>query len=415
MGVSVVVVISDSSRVDLEWVLPLIDELMEGGGRVEVFDFTPMDRNDRSSYGMKSLRYVLGRWPRRYADLEPIPSVMARFLDRLRAKASVVARIGALYFSPKSPLERIVSLSKWRKRARAQALEKLFADCSGLFVGLRAEDWAGGTGEAELIEAARAHGVPVIGFPPVVDHEIPHRKLMACDIALANTQQQASAWRKISDVRVLAVTPPAFTARWLARLEAVQHALVGNWDASSNAKSALVILKNDNSIVWTGLDFHETARNMLVSLLDTGRHLLIKRHPRQSQEALQRLLGEIDPTRYTLVDGPLAYWAQRAGLVVSLFSGGILDCLAVGRVAILYWPMTASYMKKIRDGEVTDVYVRRGSDGVPITKYHNFCFEVTDPVFKMPPMTDMASRLAVFQEHYPAVENCAAIRKLIAC
>lgn len=412
---SAVVVISDSSRVDLDWILPLIDEIIVMGGSVEVFDFTPMDRNDRSSYGMRSLHHVLGHWPRRYADLEPIPSVMARFLDRLRAKAGVVAQIGALYFSPKSPLERIVSLSKWRKRARARALEHLFVNCTGLFVGLRAEDWADGTGEAELIEVARAHGVPVIGFPPVVDHEIPHRRLMTCDIALANTTQQAAAWEKVSDARVLAVGPPAFTKRWQARIEAVQHALLGNFDAPANAKLALVILKNDNSIVWTDLDFHKTASEMLAALLDAGMHLLIKRHPRQSPEALLRLLDPVDSTRYTLVDGPLAYWAQRADLVVSLFSGGILDCLAVGRVAILYWPMTASYMKKVRSGEVTDVYVRRDGDGTPITKYRDFCFEVTDPVFNLPLRADTASRLAAFRAHYPVAENCAAIHALIAC
>lgn len=412
----IVVALSDSSRVDLEWILPLIDELIEAGYRVEVFDFTPVDRDDRSSYGMRSLRHVLGRWPRRYADLEPIPSGLARFLDRLRANARVaVARIGALYFSPKSPLERIVPLSRWRKRTRVRALERLFVNCSGLFVGLRSEEWVGGTSEAELIEAARARGVPVIGYPPVVDHEIPHRKLMTCDIALANTPQQAAAWAKISSARIVSVTPPIFTQRWLTRLEAIQHAVLGNCDVPSGCKSALVILKNDNSIVWTGLDFHETASGMLAALLDEGMHLMIKPHPRQSPEALKRLLGPIDRTRYTLIDGPLAYWARRVDIVVSLFSGGILDCLAVGGVAVLYWPMTASYLEKIKRGEVTDVYIRNKDGGTPSTKYRDFCFEVTDPVFKLPPITDMASRLAAFRKHYPASENCRAIRELIAC
>ncbi|MBN4016351.1 hypothetical protein JYT88_00855 [Rhodospirillaceae bacterium AH-315-P19] len=408
----IVVALSDSSRVDLEWILPLIDELIETGKRVEVFDFTPVDRDDRLSYAMKYLHHVLKRWPRRYADMEPIPSAIARFLDRLRASPHIaVARIGALYFSPKS----LVVLSKWRARGRARALERCFRNCAGLFVGLRSEEWADGTGEAELIKAARAHGVPVIGFPPVADHEIPHQQLMSCDIALANTPAQADAWKKISDAHVLAVTPPAFTARWLARLEAIQRATLGNSHLPNGRKLALVILKNDNSIVWTGLDFHETARNMMVPLLDSGMHLLIKPHPRQTPAALQRLLGSIDRSRYTLIDGPLAYWAQQADLVVSLFSGGVLDCLAVGRVAVLYWPVTASYLEKVRSGDVTDIYVRSCHDGTLTTKYHDFCFEVTDPVFKLPPMTDTASRLAMFREHYAEVENCAAIRERIAC
>ncbi len=408
----IIVALSDSSRVDLEWILPLIDELIETGRKVEVFDFTPVDRNDRSSYAMKCLRHVLKRWPQRYADLEPIPSAIARFLDRLRASPRVaVARIGALYFSPKS----LFVLSKWRERGRARALERRFVNCAGLFIGLRPQEWTDGTGEAELIKAARAHGVPVIGFPQVVDYEILHQQLMTCDIALANTPAQADAWKRNSDARVLAVTPPAFTARWLARLEAIQRATQGDSYLPNGHKLALVILKNDNSIVWTGLDFHETARNMMAPLLDSGMHLLIKPHPRQSPAALQRLLGSIPRSRYTLVDGPLAYWAQQADLVVSLFSGGVLDCLAVGRVAVLYWPVTASYLEKVQSGDVTGVYVRSCHDGTLATKYHDFCFEVTDPVFKLPSMTDAAFRLAMFREHYAEAENCAAIRELIAC
>ncbi len=407
---SAIVALSDSSRVDLEWILPLIDELIEAGRRVEVFDFTPVDRDDRSSYAMRSLRHVLGRRPLRYGDMEPIPSALARLLDRVRANANVaVARLGALYYSAKSPL------AHWRTRARARALDRLFAGCAALFVGLRDREWPDGTGEAELIAAARRRGVPVIGFPPVVDHEIPHRQLMTCDIALANTPQQADGWRTVSGARIVAVTPPLFTARWLARLDAVQHALLGTQGGAGSGKTALVILKNDNSIVWTGLDFHETAREMLTVLLDAGMHLLIKPHPRQSPEALRRLLAPIDRARYTLVDGPLLYWAGRADVVVSLFSGGVLDCLAVGRVAVLYWPMTASYIANIRSGAVTDVYVRSRCGGAPATKYRAFCFEVTEPGFRLPAMEDAASRLAAFRLHYPGAEDCRAIRALIAC
>ena len=123
----------------------------------------------------------------------------------------------------------------------------------------------------------------------------------------------------------------------------------------------------------------------------------------------------LDRARYTLVDGPLLYWAGRADVVVSLFSGGVLDCLAVGRVAVLYWPMTASYIANVRSGAVTDVYVRSRCGGAPATKYRAFCFEVTEPGFRLPAMEDAASRLAAFRRHYPGAEDCRAIRALIAC
>ena len=412
---TIVVAISDKSRVELEWILPLIDEYVAVGHPVRVFDMAPVEVADDNSYWMRALSMVLGQEPDRLVDWEPIPNAIARFLDRLRASENaLIARIGALYFSPKSPLVRFTPLGRWQETYRRRAADALFENCAALFVRLIESDWQEDTGEAVLIAAARAQGVPVIGYPSVIDYEIRRRNLMTCDLVLANTAGQAAQWEKISNTRIVAATPPKFTRRWLDRLSTIQHALLGEADLPEDRKTALVILKNDNSIVWTGLDFHETASEMVERLLAADMHILVKPHPRQSKKALQVLLARIDASRYTLVDGPLIYWAQRADMVVSLFSGGVLDCLAAGRVAVLYWPMTERYRAKIASGEVTDVYIRERPEGAPTTKYREFCFEVTTPGFELPETDDTAPLLRAFQEHYPAAEDSSALRDAVA-
>ena len=402
----VVVALSDNARVDLDWLLPLIDEVAADGGAVDVFDLTVHPGQDHSS--IRLLRSITGRWPWRYPDIEPIPIVVARWLDRLRANRRVaIARMGALYFSPRTPLRWLLPLPAWRTRRRRERLDRLFAGATCLFVGVRPRDWSADSGEGELIAAARHNNVPVVGYPPVVDHEIVFPSLMQCDVALANTSTQAKRWQAVSDLRVVAVTPPPFTQRWLRRVnELVQHVQMPP-QASTNRKTTLVILKNDNSVVWNGLDFHATASELLKTLLATGYDLLIKPHPRQSQIALTRLLAPIDAYRYQLVEGPLMYWAQRADVVVSLFSGGVLDCLAVGRVAVLYWPMTEEYKVKIRGGAVTDTYVRADPDGQLHTKYSELCVEVTTPEFVMPNTSEISETLLMrFRALYPESADC---------
>lgn len=411
---SIVVAISDKSRVELEWILPLIDEFTTAGQPVRVFDLAPVREADPDAYWMRALRLVLGRDARRLVDLEPIPRTIARFLDYLRnSDNKTVARIGALYFSRKSPLIRFTPLGRWRKTHRKRAFDRLFRNCAALFVQLIDGGWPDGTGEAELIAAANDRSVSVVGFPPVVDHEIRFKQPMPCDMALANTPKQAAEWEKATNARVLAATPPKFTHRWLNRLSEIQDELMGHRELPTDRRTALVILKNDNSAVWDGLEFHETASEILTQLFATGVYILVKPHPRQNREALHALLATIDESRYTLVDGPLAYWARRADIVVSLFSGGVLDCLAVDRVAILYWPMTERYREKIASGDVPDAHVRRQRDGLIGTKYRQFCIEVTTPTFALPNSVDAEPRFRIFRRHYPAADDCREIRDAV--
>ena len=409
----VVIVISDPSRVDLEWVLPLIDELASDGVNLDVIDFSAPVPTDDSNYWMRALR-LIGHEPMLSADLEPIPRFLARALDWMRSsRHRPIALIGASYFSPKSPLNGLFPFTRWREARRRRRLGDLMASTACVFTRLREEDMAPEMPEGEFLEIARRNDVPVIGYPPVIDHIRSHRTLMNCDVALANTAPQAKTLPVGKQTRAIAVTPPKFTRRWLDRINQLQQRLSDPIKLPENRERTLVILKNDTSVVWKGLGFLETTRHLIDRLMSDGSYLVLKPHPRQSPAALDKLLDGLDPNDYCTVDGPLSYWAQRVDKVVSLFSGGVLDVLAVGKVPVLYWPLTDSYLDQIRADNVPEKYARLDDSCRLVTRYGEFCHEVTSPNYQPPQSPDDSQPIRRFRALYPMAPDCRETKALI--
>ncbi|MEQ8390854.1 MAG: hypothetical protein RIB30_07655 [Thalassospira sp.] len=380
------ILLSDNSRVDLEWILPLIDEMKQQGIKPVVFDMADPKLVLANNYWMRALRLIIGEDCFLPSDIEPLPRKMSRMLMSLRAhKSRFVAIWGALYFSWKSPIYWFPSIALWRRRCLDAAQRTLIENVVAVYVGIRDEEFPAGTGEAEFLEFARKHSILIIGYPSVVDHEIPLKSMMKLDLALANTKEQALDWQRVTKQRVLEVTPPKYTRRWLRSLPSLHHDVCDSEEyVPHKQKTALAILKNDTSIVWNGIEFHETASQMLARLVEDGYYVLVKFHPRQTEVAQARLLAEFDRSDYCVVEGPLIYWASRVNRVVSLFSGGVLDSLAAGRVAALYWPMSEQYNEKVQTGEVSAVYARDDGHGNLVTKFNKFVQEISGPTFCLP-------------------------------
>ena len=264
-----------------------------------------------------------------------------------------------------------------------------------------------------MLQIARSNGVPVIGYPPVIDHVRSHAKLMNCDIALANTAPQAKTLPVGKGTQAIAVTPPKFTRRWLDRIDGLHRRLSDPIELPGNRERILVILKNDTSVVWNGLSFLETTRHLIDRLMGSGAFLLLKPHPRQSPEALGRLVKGLEADDYCTVEGPLSYWAQHVDKVVSLFSGGVLDVLAAGKVPILYWPLTDAYLKEIRANNVPDKYARLDHSHRLVTRYGEFCHEVTSPSFELPDASDDRQSMQRFRALYPMAPDCRETMSLI--
>jgi len=86
--------------------------------------------------------------------------------------------------------------------------------------------------------------------------------------------------------------------------------------------------------------------------------LLIKPHPRQDVEDLHRVLSDYDPQRWMVSGLHLMELASLADVVISGWSSGILDGLAVGKPVIEFWRFSGM-----------DPDCRVSSDGRPSTIY----------------------------------------------
>jgi len=409
----VIIVISDPSRIDLEWVLPLIDELAAENINLEIFDFSAPVPRDHSNYWVRALR-LIGYEPSLSADLEPVPSSVARTLDLMRSsKNYALSLLGAWYFSAKSPLNALFPFTSWREKKRREKIFGLMESASCIFTPLRKKDRPETLPEGELLAAARESGVPIIGFPMVADQFLPHRTVMQCDYALVNTAPQVDTLPAHRNTVTVAAMPPKFTQRWLGRLNQIYERLAEAPRLPADRDIVLVILKNDTSVIWSGLDFFGTARHLIDRLLIDGAFLVLKPHPRQSPSALRRLTAGLDHNDFCVAEGPLSYWAQRADRVVSLFSGGSLDALAVGKVPILFWPLADSFSEKMNSERLDDSFAKLDESGRPTTRYSELCHEVTSEFFELPSSIDDSGPLERFRALYPATKDCRQIKALI--
>ena len=409
----IIIMLSDPDRMDLEWMLPFIDELSSEQVNLEIFDFSAPMPLDRSNYWLQALR-LIGHEPKLSADLEPIPRFLARAFERLRSSnVYFISVLGACYYSPKSPLNLLFPFTKWRRGKRRARLMEMVNSASCVFVEHLWKDYPPTSFEGEVLNMARECGVSIIGYPAIVDHIRPRPRRMRCEYALANTPVQAKTLKVHPDTRSVHVTPPKFTSRWLSRIIELHEQLANPAPLPPGRERVLVILKTEKAKSWKGLSFHDTTRGLMNSLLAEGAFLVLKPHPRQSQATLDRLVEGLSMDDYCIAHGPLLYWSQRVDRVVSLFSGGTLDVLAVGKVPILYWPLTEGYKKQIRLGNVPGDLMNLDEHGNLVTRYTDFCHQVTKPEYDPPESLDDDAPMERFRTLYPMAPDCREIRALI--
>jgi tetratricopeptide (TPR) repeat protein len=92
-----------------------------------------------------------------------------------------------------------------------------------------------------------------------------------------------------------------------------------------------------------------------------GSLLLIKPHPRQDIIDLHNLLKAYDPDRYIISHLHLMQLASLAQVIISFWSSGILDTLAVNKPVIEFWRFNDKHnWRKKTGGEKTSIYRELG-------------------------------------------------------
>lgn len=389
---------TDADLMDLEWILPVAVHCAEQGFEVELLTVFP-PRQDLQRF---FLRFGLELLPSALATLDrfdPLPRVPLALLRRWSGLNGALGRPPTLYLTLGNPWALKSGLDRWRRRHLRERLLPWMARFRAIFLPHRSPVKPSPTADVLLVELAMQAGPPLVGYPPAVSQlHFKPAALMPYDLLLVTDPAHGEALRGLVAGEVLAVGGPKFSSAWRQRVQQRYAALnartLGRMPAG---EAVLAILKNDTSPIWQGKDFFATTRGLLEQLRETGRFLVIKPHPRQRPAALKQVLQGLPKEGYLLDYGPLAYWAARCPLCVSLFSGGVLDPLAEGHVPYVYWPVDDALQQAVDAGKYPEHYLRRTDEGGIFNQYQAFAVVIQERRLTLPAV-DPAPYLERFQQ-----------------
>ncbi|MEW6501139.1 MAG: hypothetical protein ACOY8P_09550 [Thermodesulfobacteriota bacterium] len=135
--------------------------------------------------------------------------------------------------------------------------------------------------------------------------------------------------------------------------------------------------------------------------------LLIKAHPRQDMEELNRILSEYDRSRWLVSGLHLAQLCSLADVVISGWSSGILDGLAAGKPVIEFWRFSGHDpdCRMLPDGRPTTIY--RELDLVRAAETREELRTLLDSALAEPDAPAWLAQRAAFQRHCRQTDTAA--------
>lgn len=179
------------------------------------------------------------------------------------------------------------------------------------------------------------------------EHDIPH--------------WSASVDRKKTRV----VGYPRYDAWWVSRLlQSEEFSVSEEYQFAKQAEHVFFyISRGVHPHYLSQEDYEYLLHSIMVQTLQYENSVLfIKPHPRQDMEELLRMLRPYDPSRWMISGLHLMQLASLSDVVLSGWSSGILDTLAVGKPVIEFWRFGGKdpLCRKKEDGEYTTIYRELG-------------------------------------------------------
>jgi len=186
------------------------------------------------------------------------------------------------------------------------------------------------------------------------------------DIFLLCSPHDIPYWSFFVDVaKIRTYGYPRYDQWWIDRLVNISAlALTEEYRRARQAsKVFFYISRGAHSVYLSQSDYEYLLRSTLDEVLrHDGAFLLIKAHPRQDMEDLKRILDGYDPKRWLVSGLHLMQLAFLADVVISGWSSGILDALAVGKPVIEFWRFSGKDpdCRFAVDGQPTTIYRELG-------------------------------------------------------
>ncbi|MFZ5775059.1 MAG: hypothetical protein ACOY3Z_06205 [Thermodesulfobacteriota bacterium] len=187
------------------------------------------------------------------------------------------------------------------------------------------------------------------------------------DLFLLCSREDIPYWSRYVDCRKIRVFGyPRYDSWWIDRF--LSDAALMDAQENIRAKAAgpvfFYISRGPHPHYLNQQDYEYLLRS---TVEETLRHeksfLLIKPHPRQDLDELVRILNDYDPSRWMISGLHLLQLASLADVVISGWSSGILDALAVNKPVIEFWRFGGNdplCRYNTADGKPTTIYRELG-------------------------------------------------------
>lgn len=186
------------------------------------------------------------------------------------------------------------------------------------------------------------------------------------DLFLLCSEHDIPYWSNYVDMnRIRTFGYPRYDSDWMARLhDASGLAASEEYRRAKRANRVFFYISRGAHAVYLSQPDYEYLLRSTVeeALCHDNSLLLIKAHPRQDMSDLKRILSDYDPDRWFVSGLHLTQLCSLADVVISGWSSGILDALAVGKPVIEFWRFSGHDpdCRVLPDGRPTTIYRELG-------------------------------------------------------
>jgi len=334
----VIFILSDTPDYrELEWLMPYI-----GGFHFRGFEVEVLFHNKPNSERTK----IMCEWVKKYAScfyVDDFDSFANRHsvIFKLRKQSGILSKIVRPYTDFNHRYGKMIGLSQWRWRKIAANLANWFDGASACFITNEPADSDPLSAQRLTTLTAVSSGLPMLwvhcGMGEVASNKIkPHTNHV---LLVFSPQQQSEA--EASGRNALSLGAQRYNLEWLNEIE---RCFDNEFDVAppklpADKKTVLVIIKNEYSLVWDGLDFEEETMKMFDDLIKQNCFMVVKPHPGQDLELLVKLLKKLPNECYLLEHRPLAYWISKVDECFAQLSSGALESFVLEKPCTIYDPI----------------------------------------------------------------------------
>lgn len=221
-------------------------------------------------------------------------------------------------------------------------------------------------------------------------------------------------------VKIRHIGCPRYEAWWMERVK--RERTIPDAVDSLTQKNVLFVIRGPHWLYQAAEDYENLMRDFMTVICDRANTTaVIKPHPRQDRQELEKLLAAYDATQWRISDLSLTELTQAADAVVCMFSSGVLDAIAADKPVAEFFRyhdrMPVMEYRRRGDGKMISIYeelglVRNLADRSELTEFLEYAL-TSGKVFETDRKVQDAFEAATLSKQAPSRRACREILNVI--